>query len=181
MSNHITIQVEKDYRRNIADSFSRFQNERKFWDCKVIVGTETLYCHSVIVSSLSEVIEEMIETKIRNGSEKAVTFEDIKPDVMRNLTNYMYTGCVNIPKELVLEVVQVCDELKITDLKERCLYRVPEILSPQIATGWMLYAHKHELLSILDSCKRYHCTKTYIPTTWESIGYADGNVLNPAN
>ena len=26
-----------------------------------------------------------------------------------------------------------------------------------------------------------HCTKTYIPTTWESIGYADGNVLNPAN
>ena len=22
--------------------------------------------------------------------------------------------------------------------------------------------------------------KTYIPTTWESIGYADGNVLNPA-
>ena len=27
----------------------------------------------------------------------------------------------------------------------------------------------------------YHCAKTYIPTTWESIGYADGNVLNPAN
>ena len=26
-----------------------------------------------------------------------------------------------------------------------------------------------------------HCTKTYISTTWESIGYADGNVLNPAN
>ena len=26
-----------------------------------------------------------------------------------------------------------------------------------------------------------HCAKTYIPTTWESIGYADGNVLNPAN
>ena len=26
-----------------------------------------------------------------------------------------------------------------------------------------------------------HCTKTYIPTTWESIGYADGNVLNAAN
>ena len=28
--------------------------------------------------------------------------------------------------------------------------------------------------------KRLHCTKTYIPTTWESIGYADGNALNPA-
>ena len=28
---------------------------------------------------------------------------------------------------------------------------------------------------------KIHCTKTYIPTTWESIGYADGNVLNPAN
>ena len=26
-----------------------------------------------------------------------------------------------------------------------------------------------------------HCTKTYIPTTWESIGYADGNVLKAAN
>ena len=26
-----------------------------------------------------------------------------------------------------------------------------------------------------------HCTKTYIPTTWESIGYADGNVLNLVN
>ena len=27
------------------------------------------------------------------------------------------------------------------------------------------------------------CTaqKTYIPTTWVSIGYEDGNVLNPAN
>ena len=26
-----------------------------------------------------------------------------------------------------------------------------------------------------------HYTKTYIPATWESIAYADGNVLKPAN
>ena len=26
-----------------------------------------------------------------------------------------------------------------------------------------------------------HCTKIYIPTTWESIEYVDGKVLNPAN
>ena len=155
MRDYIAIKVDKDYSRNRAESFSRFKNERKFWDCKIIVGTETLYCHSFIVSSLNQVIEEMIETKIKDGSEKAITFEDIKPQVMRKITNYMYTGCVNIPNEHILEVVQVCDELKIKDLKERCLYRVPEILCPQTATGWMLYAHKHELLSILDSCKRY--------------------------
>ena len=29
-------------------------------------------------------------------------------------------------------------------------------------------------------CTSQHCTKTYIPINWESIGYADGNVLNPA-
>ena len=67
----------------------------------------------------------------------------------------MFTGSVSIPKELVLELVQVCDELKIEDLKERCLYRVPEILSPQTAIGWLKYARKHELDSICDSCERY--------------------------
>ena len=124
MSDHITIRVDKDYSRNIATSFSRFQHEKKFWDCKIRVGTETLYCHSYIISSLSPVIEEMIETKIREGSAKEITFKDIQPEAIRKITNYMYTGSVNIPKELLLEVVQVCDELKIEDLKERCLYRV---------------------------------------------------------
>ena len=149
------IRVDKAYRKNIGTSFSRFQQEKKFWDCKIIVGTETLYCHSVIISALSTVLEEMIETKIRDGVEKEITFDDIQPEVMRKITNYMYTGCVIIPKELVLEVVQVCDELEIEDLKARCVYRVPDILSPQTAIGWMRYAHKHALLSILDLCKRY--------------------------
>ena len=151
MSDHITIRVDKDYSRNIATSFSRFQHEKKLWDCKIIVGTETLYCHSYIVSSLSPVIEEIIETKIRDGSEKEITFEDIQPKVVRKITNYMYTGNVNIPKELVLEVVQVCGELKIVDLKERCLYRVPEILSPQTAIGWLKYARRYKLDSICDT------------------------------
>ena len=124
MSDCITIRVDKEYRRNIGTSFSRFQSERKFWDCKIIVGAETLLCHSVIISALSPVLEEMIESKIRDRSEKELTFEDIQPQVMRKITNYIYTGLVNIPKNLVLEVVQVCDELKIEDLKDRCLYRV---------------------------------------------------------
>ena len=97
----------------------------------------------------------MIDTKSRDGSDKEITFDNIHPQVMRKITNYMYTGSVNIPKELVLEVVQVCDELKIEDLKERCLFRVPEILSPQTAMGWLRYARKHELDSICESCERY--------------------------
>ena len=125
MSDHITIRVDKDYRRNIATTFSRLQHEKKFWDCKIILGSETLYCHSYIVSSLSPVIVEMIDTKIRDGSEKEITLDNIHPQVLRIITNYMYTGSVKIPKDLALEVVQVCDELKIEDLKERCLYRVP--------------------------------------------------------
>ena len=88
----MTIRVDKDYRKNIATSFGRFQYEKKFWDCKITVGTETLYCHSYIVSSLSPVIEEMIDTKAREGSEKEITFVDIQPYVMRKITNYMYTG-----------------------------------------------------------------------------------------
>ena len=155
MSHHITIRIDKHYARNIATSFSRLQHEKKFWDCKIIVGTETLHCHSYIISSLSPVIEEMIESTMRDGSEKNIMFEDIQPDVMRKITNYMYTGSVNIPKDLVLEVVQVCDELKIEDLKERCLYRVPEILSPQTAISWLKYARRHELDSICESCERY--------------------------
>ena len=151
----ITLQVDKDYGKSRGTSFKRFQNERKFWDCKVIVGTKTLYCHSVLICALSPVLEEMITTKVRVGLEKEVTFNDIQPDVIRKTMNYMYTGSVNIQKDLVLEVVQVCDELKIQDLKERCLYRVPDILSPQTAVGWMRYAHRHELSSIFHSCKRY--------------------------
>ena len=155
MSDYIIIRVDKEYSRNMGTGFSRLQSERKFWDCKIIVGTETLLCHSVIVSALSPVLEEMIESKIRDRSEKDITFEDIQPEVMRKITNYMYTGSVNIPSKLVLEVVQVCDELQIEDLKERCLYRVPEILSPQTAIRWLKYARKHELESICDSCERY--------------------------
>ena len=168
MSDHITIRVDKDYRRNIATTFSRLQHGKKFWDCKILVGSETLYCHSYIVSSLSPVIEEMIQNKIRDGSEKEITFEDIHPDVMRKITNYMYTGSVSIPNELVLEVVQVCDELKIEDLKERCLYRVPEILCPQTAMGWLKYARKHKLESISHSCERY-ISHSYSEITKEKL------------
>ena len=155
MNDHITIRLDSDYRRHIATAFSRLRHEKKFWDCKIIVGTETLYCHSCIVSSLSPKIEEMIESKIRDGSEKEITLDNIQPKVMRKITNYMYTGCVEIPNDLVFEVVQVCDELKIEDLKERCLYRVPKILSKQTAIEWLRYARKHSLDSICESCEQY--------------------------
>ena len=155
MSDYITIRVDKEFSRKIGSSFNGFQSERKFWDCKIIVGTETSLCHSVIISALSPVLEKMIESKTRDRSEKEITFEDIQPDVMRKITNYIYTGSVNIPQNLILEVVQVCDELKINDLKDRCLYRVPEILSPQTAMGCLKYARKHELDSICESCERY--------------------------
>ena len=155
MSDHITLRVDKGYTRNKATSFNRFQHEKKFWNCKIIVGTDTLYCHSYIVSSLSPVIEEMIETKIRDGSEKLITFDDIQPDVMRKITNYMYTGSVNIPKELVLEVVQVCDELKIEDRRRKGVYIKSLKFYPQTAISWLKYARKHELDSICESCERY--------------------------
>ena len=45
----------------------------------------------------------------------------------------------------------------------------------------MFFLHFEKLATNLNWPKDHHCTKTYIPTTWESIGYADGNVLNPAN
>ena len=168
MGDYTTIRVDYEYSRHRAESFRRFQHERKFWDCKVNVGTETLLCHSVIISALSPVIEEMIQANVREGKEKQITFDDIQPEVMRKITNYMYTGSVDIPRELVLEVVQVCEELKIEDLKERCLYRVPDILSPQVAMGWMRYAHENKLLSILDSCKRY-VSDSFLEVTKEKV------------
>ena len=48
---------------------------------------------------------------------------------------------------------------------------------PEVAIRSMLYI----ALVFARLTVQFHCTKTYIPTTWESIGYADGNVLNPAN
>ena len=62
MNDNITVRVDKVCSRNIATRFSRFQHEKKFWDWKIIGGSETLYCHSYIVSSISPVMEEIIGT-----------------------------------------------------------------------------------------------------------------------
>ena len=62
-----------------------------------------------------------------------------------------------------------------------------KIVHGYVATNHLGLLYKMNIINsdVCNFCKHceqtVHCTKTYIPTTWESIGYADISVLNPAN
>ena len=59
---------------------------------KIVAGNEEFHCHRNILSGRSPVFEAMFQSDMIENTSRIVYMKDIKPEVVREMLHYIYTG-----------------------------------------------------------------------------------------
>jgi len=95
-----------------------FLNKNNGYDIIIKCGDNSFYCHKFMLSARSPVFQAMFISDMEETKYGTVKVEDVHPDVMTEILQYVYTGCsLNIDKhaEAILAAAEkyLLDQLKV--------------------------------------------------------------------
>ena len=96
--------------------------DKAFTDFVIRAGSESYDCHRVILASYSPVFRRMLQCDMKEKSTGMVTIEDTKPDVIKAMLNFIYTGEIDrsASDEAIEDLFIFADMYFIEDLKKAC-------------------------------------------------------------
>ena len=112
-------------------------------------------CHKVIVSASSPVLKAMMMSQMVEATHHEVTLDNITPEVMELLIEYMYKGTIYIPNEHLLSALEACDYLQMLELKARCVNQAPEVINASNIISWQKLAHSLNIDKLITICSEF--------------------------
>ncbi|XP_073838189.1 uncharacterized protein [Musca autumnalis] len=106
---------------NINNDFGKVLASEEYSDITLVAhgGTE-LKAHKLILGTRSEVFAAMFRNDFLENQTSRITIDDINANVLKEMLKYLYTGDVNIPKEMASELLVVANKYAVMDLQEMC-------------------------------------------------------------
>ncbi|CAG2169840.1 unnamed protein product, partial [Oppiella nova] len=90
-------------------SFERLYNNKDFNDCRFIVGTKHIFASKAVLSSHSEVFQQMFSTDMSEKESNEVIIDDIECEKSDKL------------EEMAEQLLYVSDKYMVSDLKKICM------------------------------------------------------------
>ena len=133
-------------------SFNSFKSQNQFSDVKlVIVPKESgsmpveFPTHKVILAARSPVFAKMFEHKMQESATNKVKIDDIKPNVLKEMLTYIYTG--QAPgigdKNMAYDLFYAADKYQLSHLKLLCEQQIISSLRVNNAAHIVQFAHSH--------------------------------------
>lgn len=96
-------------------------DDRKFTDAKVRCDGREFHVHRAIVSVSSPVLEAMFTTEaMKEGSERAVTLNNVPANIVEACLRFMYDGTVPTDMDVNLQLLALADQYQVPLLVELC-------------------------------------------------------------
>ena len=143
------------YSDRLAIRFLQLRIDGEHTDFKIQSGNKSFDCHKAILSANSDVLRAMIKPYTAEASSAEVTMDNIPPPVVELLLNYMYTGEIRIPSDLLQSTVKACDYLELLELKEQCLNQAVTVLKPSNVISWYKTAENLNLHETKAKCSEF--------------------------
>ena len=123
-------------------SFLQFYNNPQFSDIQFLIEGRTVYAHKVIITRLSEHLNLMFTSNMRESWETVVEFKSIKYSVFMILLKYLYTGDPEIDAgtegqeittEYLIEILKTADRFLLDAITQRCEHILVQRITPENA------------------------------------------------
>jgi len=95
-------------------------NNKEFSDVVVKCGNTKFECHQVFLATRSPVFKAMLTTNMREKINNEIQVDDIKPEVMAELLEFIYIGKVSNLDKFALDLFIAADKYQINSLKDLC-------------------------------------------------------------
>ncbi|KAK9537587.1 hypothetical protein VZT92_005191 [Zoarces viviparus] len=106
----------------LQDGLKELLNENKLIDCVLKVGDRSIPCHRLILSACSPYFRELCF--LEDGKEKdtmEVVLEDMDPNVMEAIVNYMYSAEIDINDNNVQDILAAANRFEIPSVFTVCV------------------------------------------------------------
>ena len=94
----------------------------------------------------------MMTSDMVESSSNQATLDNIQPEVMELLLEYMYKGVVNIPDEHLLSVTKASDYLDLQELKARCVCQALSVIDSSNVVSWYKLADHLNIVELNTHC-----------------------------
>lgn len=106
----------------LQDGLKELLNENKLIDCILKVGDRSIPCHQLILAACSPYFRELYFSM--DGEEvgkRDVVLEDLDPNIMEAIVNYMYSAEIDINDNNVQDILTVANRFQIPSVFTVCV------------------------------------------------------------
>jgi len=104
----------------VKDMNNIFMNKDNGHDVLVNCGDQVFYCHKFMLSARSQVFHAMFNSDMVENKSGSVTVEDFHPNVLKEMLQYIYTGCTLAIDKYGRELLAVAEKYQLLKLKTCC-------------------------------------------------------------
>jgi len=120
-----------------------FLNNKNGYDVIIKCGDQEFYCHKFMLAARSPVFEAMFFSDMVENKSGTVNVEDVDPDVMIEVLQYIYTGCsLNIDKH-AMAILAASEKYLIEQLKGCCEDHLSGILDVENCVELLLLGERN--------------------------------------
>jgi len=147
--------------KKLSNDMKKILETKLFTDCTIICGNEEIPCHRNILSSRSPVFETMFSSDMKEASTGVVEIEDFTGATVKELVNYIYTGCPASAKPE--ELLRAAHKYLMEELKDWCVEQLCKVASVDNAVDHLVLAEVYEAPVLKESAT------LLIVRNWSSI------------
>ena len=112
------------YRDENAVTLLQYANKKRvaglFNDVFIQAGTESIPANKMVLSCYSKFFEAMFLVEFKEKYQDCVEIKQCDGKSVKTIIQYIYTGCVNIYEDNVMELLATADFLQMHDIKGFC-------------------------------------------------------------
>lgn len=132
----------------LQDGLKELLNENKLIDCILKVGDRSIPCHQLILAACSPYFRELYFSEDgKEVGQKDVVLENLDPNVMEAIVNYMYSAEIDINDNNVQDIMTVANRFQIPSVFTVCVNYLQKKLTKKnclaiYRLGLMLNCHR---------------------------------------
>ncbi|CAN9497781.1 unnamed protein product [Ophioblennius macclurei] len=148
----------------LQDGLKELLNENKLIDCILKVGDRSIPCHRLIMAACSPYFRELFfSDEGREVDKKEVVLENLDPNLMDVIVNYMYSAEIDINEKNVQDILTVANRFQIPSVFTVCVNYLQKMVSGKNCLA--IYR-----LGLMSNCARLAVTaRDYIADRFETV------------
>ncbi|XP_044150124.1 kelch-like protein 40 [Bufo gargarizans] len=105
----------------LQDGLKDMLDNNKFIDCILKIKGKEFPCHRLVLAACSSYFRAMFVSDLEESRKKEIDLEDVDPDVMEKILNYIYTSEIEITEKNVQDIFSVANMFQIPSIFTVCV------------------------------------------------------------
>ena len=139
----------------LSKDMGQLFSNKMFADVKITCGDKTFQCHKSILASRSPVFNAMFVSNMTENDTGCVRIENMLPEVLDQLLNYIYTGIATSLDTLVKEVLAAAHLYQVEKLKQLCEEKLSSNIDVENCIDLLVLSDLHQASILKDKSLKF--------------------------